>query len=65
MILGVKPIYQGASMEIQDTNETDLPDIVVSRPSTKRPRKKPSKETSQLNIELPEDLKMSLKLQAM
>ena len=52
-------------MELHSQDE--LPDVVVSRP-TKKPRNKASKRSrsvSQLNIELPEDIKLSLKLEAM
>ena len=59
------PTNTGRTMELHSQDE--LPDVVVSRP-TKKPRNKASKRSrsvSQLNIELPEDIKLSLKLEAM
>jgi hypothetical protein len=50
-----------------ELHSEDLPDVVLSRP-TKKPRTKSSKRSrnlTQVNIELPEDIKLSLKLEAM
>lgn len=52
-------------MELHSQDE--LPEIVVTRP-TKKPRPKTSKRSrnlTQLNVEIPEDIKLSLKLEAM
>ena len=56
-------------MELNDTDSDDLPDVVISKPRTRRSRKlgtkKPRNTSSQINIDLPDDLKLSLKLEAL
>ena len=52
---------------MNDINADDLPDVIVSRPSTKkssRTRARKEQEIVQCNIELPANIKLSLKLQA-
>ena len=52
---------------MNELHEDDLPDVVVSRPTTKKAKPKRSRkenEIVQCNIELPANVKLSLKLQA-
>lgn len=52
---------------MNEHTEDELPDVVVTRPSTKKARTKRARkdnEIVQCNIELPANIKLSLKLQA-
>ena len=52
---------------MNELREDELPDVVVSRPHTKKARPKRTRkdtEIVQCNIELPSNIKLSLKLQA-